>query len=100
MPAGDGATAYSRLRGNTFTVATPIIFISGINPGEILSRLPKDPLVRVITKPIDMDELSKHIAELLGLPPPTGGPSKEAAPPKPRGFDGGSMGGDILDIKL
>jgi len=106
MPAGDGVTAYARLRGNTFTAKTPVIFVTGTNPGDILARIPNDPLVKVLQKPIDMDELCKLITQLLGsgagAPKPPAPPSAPAAPqpPKSSGLDGGALGGDILDLNL
>jgi|GEM_PF-1011023 len=111
MPAGDGVTAYTRLRGSTFTMKTPIIFVTGTNPGDILSRIPNDPLVKVLQKPIEIEELCRLIAQLLGGPaasaPPPGAappappaPPQAAAPPKAPGLSGGAMGGDILDLDV
>jgi CheY-like chemotaxis protein len=108
MPAGDGVTAYSRLRGNTFTAKTPVIFVTGTNPGDILARIPNDPLVKVLQKPIDMDELCKLIALLLAPAAPAPSAPRAAAPapaaakppPKKPGLDGGAFGGDILDLDL
>jgi CheY-like chemotaxis protein len=104
MPAGDGVTAYGRLRGNTFTAKTPVIFVTGTNPGDILARIPNDPLVKILQKPIDMDELCRLISELLGGP--SNGSKAPAAPAAPKtaaddpGLAGGALGGDILDLDL
>ncbi len=101
MPAGDGITAYQRLRGNTFTVKTPIIFVTGTNPGDILARVPGDPLVRVLQKPIELAELVALISQLLAgtVPPPPPAPAKAKAP-KSSGLSAGALGGDILDLDL
>ncbi len=108
MPAGDGVTAYNRLRGNTFTLKTPIIFVTGTNPGDILARIPNDPLVKVLQKPIEIEELCRLIAQLLypsaalpAAPPAAPAPAAPAPkPPKSSGLAGGAMGGDILDLDL
>lgn len=105
MPAGDGVTAYQRLRGNTFTLKTPIIFVTGANPGDILARLPHDPLVKVLQKPIEVEELCRMIAQLLypAAAPPAVAPAVAPPAPKPQknsGLAGGALGGDILDLDL
>lgn len=66
MPAGDGAKTYERLRGNTFTAGTPIIFITGMAPYDLAPVVPQDPKVRFLQKPIDMGVLFKLVGELLG----------------------------------
>lgn len=100
MPAGDGAKLYQRLRTNTFTAKTKIIFVTGRSEDELSGSVPRDPDVRFLQKPIDMVALQRHVAELLNLqiPPPPGPP-----PPPPKKevpLDGGAFGGDILDLKL
>lgn len=117
MPAGDGSKTLQRLRGNTFTAATPIIFITGMSEYDLQPAIPNAPLVRFLQKPIDMSKLLGLIGELLGAPPPApaAGPAPEApsapspaplsappaasdAPPAPS--DGAVFGGDILDLDV
>jgi CheY-like chemotaxis protein len=103
MPAGDGCTAYTRLRGNTFTAKTPVIFVTGTNPGDIYARIPNDPLVQVLQKPFDMAELFGMIDKMLNpgaAAPPPPPPSPAAPKPKYDGLAGGALGGDILDIDV
>jgi DNA-binding response OmpR family regulator len=103
MPAGDGAKLYQRLRTNSFTAKTKIIFVSGRSEDELSSAIPGDPGVRFLQKPIDMSVLNRHLCDLLGVPAPAPAPAPPAAPPaekKPVPLDGGAFGGDILDIKL
>jgi CheY-like chemotaxis protein len=100
MPAGDGAKLYQRLRTNSFTAKTKIIFVTGRSEDDLAASIPADPAVRFLQKPIDMEALKRHLSELLGTPAPA-----PAAPPAPVEkkivpLDGGAFGGDILDLKL
>ena len=96
MPAGDGAQMYKRLRSNTFTAETKIIFISGRSEHEVAHAIPSDPGVRFLPKPIDVVVLKRLIAELLeGETPAAALPSAKAPPVK---LEGGAFGGDSLDI--
>ena len=47
-PGITGWAQVSGLRGNTFTAKTPVIFVTGTNPGDIYARIPNDPLVKVL----------------------------------------------------
>lgn len=104
MPAGDGGTTHQRIRGNTFTVKIPIIFITGRDPGDLPPGLRGDPNARFVQKPIDMDALKAMIKQLLGgpasPPPPSAPPPAPAAAPKEPRTDGGAFGGDILDLNI
>lgn len=83
LPAGDGYTVLDRLRGNTATAKTPVIFISG---SALSDRRPSpdiDPDVRFLQKPVNIAKLEKCVAELL---------KNEAAP------DGDSPGGDRIGL--
>lgn len=110
MPAGDGSKTLQRLRGNTFTAATPIIFITGMSEYDLQPAIPNAPLVRFLQKPIDMGKLLGLVAELLGTtappppaaPPPAAPPSPQSAPADPpaQAQDGSVFGGDILDLDV
>ena len=101
MPAGDGATLYHRLRGNSFTSETKIIFVSGRGEDELSAEIPADPDVRFLQKPFDMAGLNRHLLDLLGtLPPAAASPAPSPAETKQVPLDGGAIGGDILDVKL
>jgi CheY-like chemotaxis protein len=79
MQDDDGIAIYRRLRENAGTARTPIIFITGGDPGAVLAQMPTDSRVTFIEKPIDMDRLARTVAELLGYPTPTPRP---APPPE------------------
>lgn len=66
LPAGNGVKTLERLRGTTFSSATPVVFITAMSPHDLEPLVPADPKVRFLQKPIDMPELGKIIAELLG----------------------------------
>ena len=68
MPEVDGIELYRRLRGQEGAARTPIIFVTGGDPAEILDSIPADPRVSFIDKPIDMDHLARMIAALVGYP--------------------------------
>jgi CheY-like chemotaxis protein len=102
MPAGDGGEVLKRLRANTFTAKTKIVFVTGMNEYDLDHSVPVDPDVRYIQKPIDVERLRLTVSELLGAAEPAETPRPEAppAPKKPIPLDGGAFGGDILDSKL
>jgi DNA-binding response OmpR family regulator len=104
MPAGDGGTTHQRIRGNSFTLKVPIIFITGRDPSDLPPGLRADPNARFVQKPIDMDALKSMIKQLLGgpaTPPPSAPPPLELSPePKEPSTDGGALGGDILDLNI
>lgn len=100
MPAGDGAQLYQRLRQNSFTVKTKIIFVSGLSEFDLSNEIPSDDGVRFLQKPIDVEALKRHLAELLGLPMPAPLPPPAPVEKKHVPLDGGAFGGDILDLKL
>jgi CheY-like chemotaxis protein len=70
LPAADGIEIRRLLRGIEGIAKTPIIFISGGDPGEIITQMPTDPRVSFIAKPIDTDLLSRMVVELLGYQTP------------------------------
>ncbi|MBI3288860.1 MAG: response regulator [Elusimicrobia bacterium] len=65
MPAANGAKVHERLRGNSFTAATPVIFLTANKLDEVRMEVPEDPKVRFLAKPIDFAALQGSIAELL-----------------------------------
>ncbi|MFI5362940.1 MAG: response regulator [Elusimicrobiota bacterium] len=98
MPAGDGGQVYQRLRGNTFTSQTPILFISAVDEEKVTSAAAGDPGVRYLQKPIDREAFRRLVSEMLGIPLPPA--SKPVVEDKTIRLDGGAFGGDILDTKL
>ena len=94
MPAANGAKVHERLRGNTFTAATPIIFLTATPIGEVIMGVKDDDRTRFLQKPVDFPLLAKTIAAFLdGAAPPSIPPAASpAAPPNDL------AGGDVLDL--
>lgn len=65
MPTVDGIRVIEILRGNELTAQTPIILMSAADKEWATRRLPADPLVRFLEKPLDFDALNGMVAELL-----------------------------------
>ncbi len=65
MPAANGAKVHERLRGNTFTAATPIIFLTATPIGEVIMGVKDDDRTRFLQKPVDFPLLDKTIAAFL-----------------------------------
>jgi CheY-like chemotaxis protein len=65
MPSVDGIRVIEILRGNAITESTPVILMSAADREWATRRLPQDPLVRFIEKPLDFDRLNGIVAELL-----------------------------------
>ncbi|MDX6770327.1 MAG: response regulator [Elusimicrobiota bacterium] len=80
MPAANGGKVLERLRGSTFTAATPVIFVTASPVAEIMSQVPDDPRVRFMQKPVDFALLTRLTAELMGGAP---APAEPGAPPPP-----------------
>lgn len=87
MPAANGGKVLERLRLNSFTAFTPVIFVTASPVADIMSQVPDDPRVRFIQKPVDFVTLERLVSELLGggAPAPASG---AAAPPPPPPADG------------
>lgn len=83
MPAANGGKVLERLRGNSFTAFTPVIFVTASPVADIMTQVPDDPRVRFVQKPVDFDTLDRLIAEL------TGGSVPSASPPS--AADGGPL---------
>ena len=95
MPAANGAKVHERLRGNTFTATTPIIFLTATPIGEVIVGVKDDDRTRFLQKPVDFPLLTKTLASFLG-----GAPAQPAAPrpaPDPNGPEA-SAEGDVLDL--
>jgi CheY-like chemotaxis protein len=65
MPSVDGIRVIEILRGNELTAETPIVLMSAADKEWATRRLPADPLVRFIEKPLDFDALNEIFSELL-----------------------------------
>ena len=65
MPAANGAKVHERLRGNNFTAATPIIFLTATPIGEIITAVKDDDRTRFLQKPVDFPLLAKTMAAFL-----------------------------------
>jgi CheY-like chemotaxis protein len=65
MPTVDGIRVIEILRGNAITESTPVVLMSAADREWATRRLPQDPLVRFIEKPLDFDRLNGIVAELL-----------------------------------
>jgi CheY-like chemotaxis protein len=65
MPSVDGIRVIEILRDNALTADTPIVLMSAADKEWATRRLPADPLVRFIEKPLDFDVLNELFLELL-----------------------------------
>jgi len=65
MPSVDGIRVIEILRGNDLTAETPVILMSAADREWATRRLPSDPLVRFLEKPLDFEALNGMISELL-----------------------------------
>jgi len=65
MPLVDGIRIIEILRDNELTANTPIVLISAADKEWVERRLPEDPLVRFLEKPLDFPKLNEFLAELL-----------------------------------
>lgn len=65
MPSVDGIRIIEILRSNQLTAQTPIVLMSAADKEWVSRRLPPDPIVRFIEKPLDFDALDALCASLL-----------------------------------
>lgn len=65
MPSVDGVRVIEILRGNDLTAGTPVILMSAADREWATRRMPDDPLVRFVEKPLDFDALDRTLAALL-----------------------------------
>ena len=109
MPAANGAKVHERLRGNSFTASTPIVFLTASPIGQIMPQVKDDNITRFLQKPIDFAHLAKLMAEFLpgSAPPPAPAAPRAAAPPAaaappPAPYDpddpNSAGGGEVLDL--
>lgn len=99
MPAASGAKVHERLRGNSFTSATPIVFLTATPVGEIISQVKDDDLTRFLQKPVDFALLAKTLSGFL--PQKAAKPAAPGAPPPAARYDPdepNGAGGEILDL--
>lgn len=68
MPTVDGIRLIEILRGNELTSRTPVVLMSAADKEWATRRLPPDPIVRFIEKPLDFDALDGICASLLTVP--------------------------------
>lgn len=81
MPAANGSKVLERLRGSTFTAATPVVFVTASPVAEIMAQVPDDARVRFLQKPVDFPKLASLTAELLGIAHTSIPPAGSALPP-------------------
>ena len=102
MPAANGAKVHERLRGNDFTAATPIIFLTATPIGEIIVMVKDDDRTRFLQKPVDFRLLFKTMNDFLpGSAPPSAPPAQPAEAPPPKRYNpvaGTGAAGDVLDL--
>ena len=68
---GTGVDAYNRIRSMPeLSPKLPMIFMTGISLAKAKKLLPDDPYIRIISKPINFEELQKLIRELIGVDRP------------------------------
>jgi DNA-binding response OmpR family regulator len=108
LPAANGAIVHERLRGNDFTAATPVIFLTAAPADEIRSQIKADELTCFLQKPVEFGLLAKTIIAFLpragpappsAAPPPA--PPPPSPPPRPKLYDPDSppsISGDVLDL--
>jgi len=65
LPRIDGARFIEILRADPLTKETPVLVVSAASQSWIESRLPPDPLVRLIEKPIDFPKLDRTLEDLI-----------------------------------
>lgn len=66
MPAGGGASVYTRLRTLIPTSHIPILFYSSCSQDEVAKLIPNPTNTTMLKKPAEADALLKSIAAMLG----------------------------------
>ena len=65
LPKMDGARFIEILRADPLTKSVPIIVMTAASASWVASRLPKDPLIKLIDKPFDFVQLDPLIQDAL-----------------------------------
>ena len=66
MPGvGTGVDAFKKLRAASPNL--PVIFMTGMKPDDARAMIPPDPRVRLVSKPINFNEMRAAIKELTGV---------------------------------
>ena len=65
LPHIDGARFIEILRADPLTKDTPVVVVSAASQSWVITRLPLDPLVRLLEKPIDFAKLDKVLEDLI-----------------------------------
>lgn len=65
LPKMDGARFIEILRGDPLTKSVPVIVMTAASASWVASRLPKDPLIKLIDKPFDFVQLDPLIVDAL-----------------------------------
>lgn len=65
LPKMDGARFLEILRADPLTKNVPVVVMSAASASWVASRLPKDPLLRLIDKPFDFAQLDPLLDEFL-----------------------------------
>jgi len=68
LPKMDGARFIEILRSDPLTRGMPVVVMSAASASWVSSRLPKDPLLRLIDKPFDFAQLDPLLHEFLAAP--------------------------------
>ena len=67
MPTfGTGVEALAEMRKIPHLQEVPVVFVSGMKREEAFKLMPDDPSVRLLSKPIQAQQLKTTIEELLG----------------------------------
>ncbi|HVE13303.1 MAG TPA: response regulator [Elusimicrobiota bacterium] len=73
MPGyGNGPDAVRAMRAHALLKATPVILFTGMETKELEPLAAQDPLLRVLSKPLNWPLMKKTVEELMGAAPPGG----------------------------
>ena len=70
LPAASGTQVYQRIRSLAYGAKTPVIFLSGEPPAELMFAVPAGDPARFLQKPVLEKVFSDTLAELLAPPQP------------------------------
>ncbi len=66
MPCGNGYTVFERLKKSTFTMSTPVIFLSALPPTELARKAEELGTAGYVSKPYDPVDLIAKIKGIIG----------------------------------